>query len=313
MNKLLIAIIVSAVGLASLQGLGATPLLLPEAAYAGSPPATTTAPTGSARDEQIRALDTNVRNLTDQKTALESTATTLESNPSTAPSAATIRSQIQTLEGQIAGAQQQSNALKAARIKDEYQALIDSAGVQGQGIQEAIRRCGSRANKDILALRLQANAAYILYLTTTSAIRQSEQLGFSSLNNLVIYSFQQGSLALVSSLIRQINRLEQARERVRTFDVSDIFSVNQNTSSGDDVQPRSFFSVANTIANWLITLVSSLAVTTLIIGGFLMIISGGDESRLETGKTIFTYSLIGLVVTLSAFGIISFIQSVFYQ
>src|SRR5690606_18009503 len=111
----------------------------------------------------------------------------------------------------------------------------------------------------------------------------------------------------VQGILKNLTELETTRNTERTFDVSDVF-----TLPGQDVSDRTIRDVVDTVADWMITLASSLAVTALIIGGFMMIISGGDENRLETGKTIFSYSLMGLFVTLMAYGIVTFLQSLFY-
>ncbi|MDP2691051.1 MAG: hypothetical protein Q8O95_01435 [bacterium] len=112
----------------------------------------------------------------------------------------------------------------------------------------------------------------------------------------------------VRKTIRDLTDLEQEINTERTLDVSRVFSLE-----GREERPNTSISTfLDTIANWMITLVASLAVTTLIVGGFMMVISGGDENRLEMGKTIFEYSIIGLVITLLAYGIVSLIQSVFY-
>lgn len=116
----------------------------------------------------------------------------------------------------------------------------------------------------------------------------------------------EAAAAEVRKQMLELTYLEQQKNAQSTFDVTTPFSLSGK-------QPRKkLIYVTNKLADWMITLVGSLAVTTLIIGGGMMIISGGDETRLETGKTIFTYSLIGLVVTLLAYGIVAFLQSLFY-
>lgn len=114
----------------------------------------------------------------------------------------------------------------------------------------------------------------------------------------------------VRVVINQLTKDEQILNQEADFNVSNLFSVKKR---GEKEENLSLTDVTNTIADWMILLVGSLAVTALIIGGFMMVISGGDETRLETGKTIFTYSLIGVSITMLAYGIIRFIQSLFYS
>ncbi|MDP3975482.1 MAG: pilin, partial [bacterium] len=129
----------------------------------------------------------------------------------------------------------------------------------------------------------------------------------------------QGQIAALTSELAKTVRImaenEQMINKGETFEVTDMFNPYPRDSEGIPERPvtKRLQTVTDTIATWMITLVSSFAVVALIIGGFMMIISGGDETRLELGKTIFTYSLIGLLVTLLAYGIVSSIQSLFYS
>lgn len=221
----------------------------------------------------------------------------------------------------IAGREAQLTALteqiKVQKVKANYENLINSNTAKGKEIDQQIKDCSdcTEREKEILALRKEANIAYGDYLVDKRDLEECKATPGCADNEPTmnqLQEFLETSQNTLTEKLRKITQLETELNRRATFDVSDIFSTENDDPTFDEVDPVSFQSVVNTIANWMITLVASLAVTTMIIGGFLMIISGGDESRLETGKTIFTYSLIGVFVTLTAFGIISFIQSLFY-
>jgi hypothetical protein len=53
-----------------------------------------------------------------------------------------------------------------------------------------------------------------------------------------------------------------------------------------------------------------LAVVFIIIGGFKYTISGGDASGIKSAKETITYAIIGLIVTLLAFGIVNYITGI---
>lgn len=53
-------------------------------------------------------------------------------------------------------------------------------------------------------------------------------------------------------------------------------------------------------------IIGSVSLLLLIYGGFLMIMSGGSESKVKEGKSIITYTAIGLVVIFSAYIILTF-------
>lgn len=206
-------------------------------------------------------------------------------------------------------------AISVKKVEIQYENLANANKEKAKQIQEEIDACGECRDLEILKLRLEANEKYGKYLKEKGKLevcRVQESCKDDKEKIKGLSSAVDAESNIVKEVLQRITRIEIELNKKQTFDVSDIFSTDNDDPLVDEVDAKDLQSVVNTIANWMITLVSSLAVTTLIIGGFLMIISGGDESRLETGKTIFTYSLIGIIVTLMAFGIISFIQSIFY-
>ncbi len=62
------------------------------------------------------------------------------------------------------------------------------------------------------------------------------------------------------------------------------------------------------IIGFLAAVIGSLAVLMLSVGGFMMLSSGGDETRYEKGKNYAKYSLIGLAVTLMAYVLVTLVQ-----
>lgn len=62
------------------------------------------------------------------------------------------------------------------------------------------------------------------------------------------------------------------------------------------------------VIGFMAGVIGSLAVLMLALGGFLMITSGGDGPRYEQGKNYAKYSVIGLIVVLSAYIIVTLVQ-----
>lgn len=56
------------------------------------------------------------------------------------------------------------------------------------------------------------------------------------------------------------------------------------------------------------TVIGTLCVLMMSLGGFLMLASAGNEGRYEQGKNYVIYSLIGLGVTLSAYILVTLVQ-----
>ncbi len=63
------------------------------------------------------------------------------------------------------------------------------------------------------------------------------------------------------------------------------------------------------ISNTLLGIVGSVALLFFIIAGIKMIFSGGSEEKIGSARTMMVQTVVGLVIFLSAYLIISFIQS----
>lgn len=53
-----------------------------------------------------------------------------------------------------------------------------------------------------------------------------------------------------------------------------------------------------------------LAVIFIIVGGFQYVLSGGDASGIKKAKETITYAIVGLIVTLLAFGIVHYVVGI---
>ena len=67
--------------------------------------------------------------------------------------------------------------------------------------------------------------------------------------------------------------------------------------------------VFTTISNILIFLVGAVAVIMLIWGGLQYVISAGDQKRVESAKNTILYAIIGIVIAILAFAIVSFVAT----
>lgn len=60
-----------------------------------------------------------------------------------------------------------------------------------------------------------------------------------------------------------------------------------------------------TIVNFFLTFLGLLAVVMIIYGGFLYVSAGGKEDKIETGKKIIMYAVIGIIIILLSFAIVN--------
>lgn len=105
------------------------------------------------------------------------------------------------------------------------------------------------------------------------------------------------------------------------FDISETLKLNP-TGTGDnkkEQQSQTYFGEGKNpiiefiirIINFALTLMGSIAIIILIIGGFQMMFSQGNQQKLDEAKDVVKYAVIGIIVALLSYVIIITIQSIF--
>ncbi|NIA02218.1 MAG: hypothetical protein GWP15_02440 [Nitrospirae bacterium] len=101
------------------------------------------------------------------------------------------------------------------------------------------------------------------------------------------------------------------------FDVGDVLKLDKKdkteqqsqTYFGEGQNPIQEFIIR--IINFALTIIGSIAIIILIIGGFQMMFSQGNQQKLDEAKDIVKYAIIGLIVTLLSYVIVISVQSIF--
>lgn len=85
--------------------------------------------------------------------------------------------------------------------------------------------------------------------------------------------------------------------------------------SGNGISnPLQCDSVQECIGNFIQTLlgiVGSLALVMFIYGGFMWMLSGGNEQRIKKGKDILVWSTLGLLIIFTSYAILTFVFKAF--
>lgn len=76
------------------------------------------------------------------------------------------------------------------------------------------------------------------------------------------------------------------------------------TCGGIDCDACDLVSMVNNIINWLITIMSAVAVLSLMVAGFRMVTAGGDEGSWTAAKSRFMNIVIGFILFLAAWLIV---------
>jgi hypothetical protein len=83
--------------------------------------------------------------------------------------------------------------------------------------------------------------------------------------------------------------------------------LNPISNNGSEVKDIS--QLANKIINWLLLILGVIATLMIIYAGVLLVFNGGNESQVKKAKTTLTWAIIGLVVSLCAFAIVTMVQA----
>lgn len=66
-----------------------------------------------------------------------------------------------------------------------------------------------------------------------------------------------------------------------------------------------------TITNVLLYLIGAVSVIMLIVGGLRYVVSGGDSTAVQNAKNTILYAIVGIVVAILAYAVVSFVISSF--
>lgn len=75
-----------------------------------------------------------------------------------------------------------------------------------------------------------------------------------------------------------------------------ISAVGKLADTNKLAKAQSTKEILQTITKWLLSLVGTIAVISLLYGGYLYITSEGEEDKAEQAKNIILYSVIGIIV-----------------
>jgi len=67
-----------------------------------------------------------------------------------------------------------------------------------------------------------------------------------------------------------------------------------------------FTQIGILVANMILGLVGSLSLGVFIYGGFMMLISGGESGKIESGKKAISAAIVGLIIVFTSYMIITF-------
>jgi hypothetical protein len=85
-----------------------------------------------------------------------------------------------------------------------------------------------------------------------------------------------------------------------------------NRNFTTNIQGGPIIGTINTVANFMVRMISVLSLVVFVIGAFLLIVADGDENRLTQGKDAMKLALIGIVIVMMSYTIVVLVQSLLY-
>ena len=83
------------------------------------------------------------------------------------------------------------------------------------------------------------------------------------------------------------------------------------SASGTSSTPNSLSSVLTTVTNIRLFLMGAISVIMIIVGGIRYATSQGDQTQMQSAKNTILYAVIGVVVSIAAYAIVSFVVTQF--
>lgn len=74
---------------------------------------------------------------------------------------------------------------------------------------------------------------------------------------------------------------------------------------------KSLSEIALGVLNFLLSIVGVLGIIMLVVGGLMFLTSAGDQDRIDTGKDIFKYALLGIFISLASLVLVTAIAGFF--
>ena len=71
------------------------------------------------------------------------------------------------------------------------------------------------------------------------------------------------------------------------------------------------YTLLGNVIKILLSFVGLLSVIFIVVGGIMYILSTGDPGRIQRAKSVITNAIIGLIVALVSFGVVTFIAGAF--
>lgn len=89
--------------------------------------------------------------------------------------------------------------------------------------------------------------------------------------------------------------------------------LNQTAQASGQTQNRGLVEILGNIIQWILGLVGVVLLIMFIYGGVLYATSAGNEDKVETGKKVMLYAIIGVVIIALSFALSRYVIDALFQ
>jgi hypothetical protein len=200
--------------------------------------------------------------------------------------------------------------------------LLGGRGITGKGTVEDFDEQIKAKQEEIQKIRT-SDFGQPYYMLDSKEIEEIEALQ----NDIKILKEQRNRAQTVADIAQAealVAKNKQKKNKIKenlktlgestTFDVTKIFSVgNEGSLTITDPESEKDTNILNRIIKLFAQVLGTFGILMLVIGGVLMITSEGDDNRLQKGKNIFLYTIVGLLVAFVSFIAVQFIISLLFS
>ena len=89
--------------------------------------------------------------------------------------------------------------------------------------------------------------------------------------------------------------------------------LNQTANASGQTQTRGLVEIIGNIIQWILGLVGVVLLIMFVYGGVLYATSAGNEDKVETGKKVMLYAIIGVVIIALSFALSRYVIDALFQ
>lgn len=89
--------------------------------------------------------------------------------------------------------------------------------------------------------------------------------------------------------------------------------LNQTANASGQTQTRGLVEIIGNIIQWILGLVGVILLIMFIYGGVLYATSAGNEDKVDTGKKVMLYAIIGVVIIALSFALSRYVIDALFQ